>query len=94
MSFHPANARRERNVLASLGAWTFKPFLVVCVQRAEHESDVYLQCRTQNELDDFLALEHESVCNMCPAHRRPFDLAVPMPALARRPTGPGGGDRH
>lgn len=39
---------------------------------------------SNRELDQFLALEDESVCAMCPAERRRLDLPIPMRNLDRQ----------
>jgi hypothetical protein len=39
---------------------------------------------SNRELDQFLALEDEPACSMCPAERRPLDLPVPMRNLDRQ----------
>ena len=44
----------DANSPKQLGAFKFKPFLLVCVEGAQPEQDNYLECLTQNEAEKFL----------------------------------------
>jgi hypothetical protein len=68
--------------------WKCPPLAYLGMQKAKYELsekwDRYLRYQpldiacTNSELDDFLALEDETFCSMCPGKRQPYPLPNPL----------------